>query len=90
MTNIDKINEITTKEVLENGGKLWEKGTMYRVYVNAETFRKVWGSHFDQYQNFKGLDIGKSKLWMNKDGSLQCDNGSIRSAFNGTQLSCTA
>jgi hypothetical protein len=35
------------KTLTENGGKLWEKGTMRRVYFNPETVMKMDVNHYN-------------------------------------------
>lgn len=73
--------EIQNK-LIEAGAKVWEKGSLKRIYINDEVAEIVLKPIFNGYPLPK---IGKSKLFYDfKYGKLFSDSGYIRTAFNAT------
>lgn len=87
------MNTLTKNEVINSGGKVWElNGEAKRVYINQNTFTKLFSTHFEKYPQFAKhtKDVRKVKVWLDLfDDSLHCDKGMLRSAFNGTGINCT-
>lgn len=85
---------ITQEQVLANGGNAWENesGSIKRIYINQDTFVKLFKKHFDEYGNqFKDVmhHAKNSKIWFDcNDNTLHSLNGSIRSPLNGTGYTC--
>jgi len=86
------MNTITQEQVLEAGGKVWERGDMKRVYINQDTFKKLFDAHFKEYgtQFTKVIDVAKkAKTWYDcNTNTLHSLDGSIRSPLNATGYAC--
>lgn len=88
----EKEIEITKEYLLENGGKLWEKEHVCRIYINDEcminAFKFTKMKDPKWAKEFKG--IGKAKVWFDcADDTLHSDVGMIRVLFNSNYIECT-
>ena len=77
-------NKTMLEMLLAAGAKVWEKGTLQRVYINQAIADVVFNNNL-----LKGfpvaVNIGKAKFYYDvKNDCLVADSGSIRSAINGT------
>lgn len=78
---------MTTKTIadllIEAGAKVWEKGTMKRVYINDAVAETVINNGI--LKGFSGISVGQSKFYFDLNHNVfTADNGSIRTAINST------
>ena len=82
-----KIKKLTKKALIEIGGKLWEKKQIERVYLNAETCKKIIGT--SKYTEMQEECLRKAKTFFDcKTNELKSDTGTVRVMFNQQNIIC--
>ena len=78
--NIDQL-------LIAAGAKIWEKGSMKRIYINDAVAQKVFNENLLREFSQVKIKVGKSKFYYDiNSGVFGSDSGSIRSAINGTSF----
>lgn len=88
---VDVSNEIDKQVLLEAGGKLWEKGDMKRIYLNAQAcialFKRA--GYKTKLNKMEEKSLKKAKtFWDLNTEELRSDVGTVRVMFNRKGFDC--
>jgi len=80
---MDKI----TERLVDAGGKLWIKGSMDRVYLNAEAVKTF--LELGEVSKFEEKSLNKAKTFFCIKGQVfRSDVGTVRVLFNQNNVNC--
>ena len=84
---------VNEEKLIEDGGKLWEKGNIRRIYLTDTSIVNYFGfklvgrgedKYVDQFRS-----IGKAKVWYDCNTvTMKSDEGRIRVLFNRNEIEC--
>lgn len=83
--------KINKQELIEAGGKLWEKGNMSRIYLNAQACKNLFekAGCKAEYSKMEEKSLRKAKTFFdNNTSELKSDVGTVRVMFNRKGFDC--
>ena len=82
------MKDMTEKTMVEAGGKVWEKGTLKRVYLNADACKNI--IEQASYSAMEEKSLKKAKTYFDcESNELKSDVGTVRVMFNRIGMECS-
>lgn len=84
--------ELNKENLIEAGGKLWEKGNMSRVYLNVAACKHLFekAGYKSEYSKMEEKSLKKAKTFYDvNSGELRSDVGTVRAMFNRRGCECS-
>ena len=86
------MKNLNEDKAIEAGGKVWEKGSIRRVYLNADACKKMFADagYGDKYTAMEEKSLKKAKTYFDVNSStLHSDIGTVRTMFNRKDWECS-